>query len=50
MLGSFAQPNAGCSEAVADGGFSRVVSRYYMLCDFFSLGIHRIRPIRPVQM
>ena len=35
-------PNAASFDAVADDVFSRIASRYDLLCDLFSLGIHRI--------
>jgi demethylmenaquinone methyltransferase / 2-methoxy-6-polyprenyl-1,4-benzoquinol methylase len=34
--------NAASFDAVADDVFSRIASRYDVLCDLFSLGIHRI--------
>jgi demethylmenaquinone methyltransferase / 2-methoxy-6-polyprenyl-1,4-benzoquinol methylase len=36
------EPNAASFDAAADDVFSRIASRYDMLCDLFSLGIHRI--------
>src|SRR5690242_7165296 len=35
-------PNAASFDAVADDVFSRIASRYDLLCDLFSFGIHRI--------
>jgi demethylmenaquinone methyltransferase/2-methoxy-6-polyprenyl-1,4-benzoquinol methylase len=35
-------PNAASFDSVADDVFSRIASRYDLLCDLFSLGIHRI--------
>jgi demethylmenaquinone methyltransferase / 2-methoxy-6-polyprenyl-1,4-benzoquinol methylase len=35
-------PNAASFDSVADDVFSRIASRYDILCDLFSLGIHRI--------
>jgi demethylmenaquinone methyltransferase/2-methoxy-6-polyprenyl-1,4-benzoquinol methylase len=35
-------PNAASLDSVADDVFSRIASRHDVLCDLFSLGIHRI--------
>ena len=35
-------PNAASFDSVADDVFSRIASRYDLLCDLFSFGIHRI--------
>jgi len=35
-------PNAASFDSVVDDVFSRIASRYDLLCDLFSLGIHRI--------
>jgi ubiquinone/menaquinone biosynthesis methyltransferase len=37
-----ADPNAASFDSAADDVFSRIASRYDILCDLFSLGIHRI--------
>ena len=42
MDGASSDPNAASFDCVTDDVFSRIASRYDVLCDLFSLGIHRI--------
>jgi demethylmenaquinone methyltransferase/2-methoxy-6-polyprenyl-1,4-benzoquinol methylase len=42
MDGASSDPNAASFDCVTDDVFSRIASRYGILCDLFSLGIHRI--------
>ena len=42
MLDSPKKPNAASFDTLRDDIFSRIASRYDVLCDLFSLGIHRI--------
>jgi ubiquinone/menaquinone biosynthesis methyltransferase len=42
MLDSSPQANAASFDAASDDVFSRIASRYDVLCDLFSLGIHRL--------
>ena len=49
MLDSPKKPNAASSDTLRDDIFSRIASRYDVLCDLFSLGIHRIWKRRMAQ-